>query len=188
MEVAVVILVVVVLVIAFLFGVSTASSLNPPSLGQPGDPKADASCAEACARWDNARQMQCSAKADEAGGRSRADGIRGEMFAALAAATAFAAAAVAALVAAAAATATIFGIPAGIVLTGVAIGLFAASATALAAAAVFAGQLVSAESDVNTKVATRRAWDGEVAAARQAVNSSCPIDAANACLSRAAPC
>lgn len=188
MEVAVIILVVVGIVIAFLIGAGTGSSLNPPSVGRPGDPKPDANCADACARWDNARQVQCSAKADEAAARSRADGIRGEMFAALAAGTALAAAGAAALAAAAVATATIFGIPAGIVLTGVAIGLFALAAAALVAATIFAGQLVAAESDVNSKAAARRTWDAEVASARQAVNATCPIDSANACLARAAPC
>lgn len=188
MGVVVVILVVVGVAIAFLIGLGTGSSLNPPSVERPGEPKADANCADACARWDNARQMQCNAKSDEAAARSRADGIRGQMLATLAAATTLAVAGAAALAAAAAATATIFGIPAGIVLTGVAIGLFVLAAAALAAAAIFTGQLVAAESDVNDKAATRRAWDTEVANARSAVNASCPIDAANACLSRAPPC
>lgn len=188
MEVGVVILIVVAVVIFFFIGLASGGAQNPASLGLPVKPSGDSSCKDACTRWDNARQMQCNAKADEAAARARADGIRGLMLGFLAAATSLTIAGAAALAAAAAATATIFGIPAGIVLTGVAIGLFVLAAAATASAAVFAGQLVSAEADVGAKSAIRRAWDTEVAAARADVNAKCPADEANHCLSRAPAC
>lgn len=136
MEVGIIILVVVVALIAFFIGIATGSARNPPSIERPGAPPGDANCKDACTRWDNARQAQCNAKADEAAARSRADGIRGQMLAFVAAATSLTIAGAAALAAAAAATATIFGIPAGVVLTGVAIGLFALAAAAAASAAM----------------------------------------------------
>jgi len=177
-----------VIVGLFFVGVGVGSAQNPPTVALPGDAPSELSCQSACSRWDNARQMLCGAKADEIAAKNRADGIRTSMLAFIATAVALTGAGVTALIAAAAATATFFGIPAGIVLTGVAIALFALAAAATAAAAVFAGELVVAEADAARKADARQKWDAEVALARSEVNAKCPVEQANACLSRAAPC
>lgn len=171
-----------------IIGFFIGKGQNTATVAPPGTPPGDTNCKDACARWDAARQAQCNAKTEEAAARGRADAIRNQMLAYTAAATSLTIAGAATLVAATAATATFFGIPAGIVLTAVAIGLFVLAAAATAAAAVFAGQLINAEAEVGTKSAARQAWDNEVAAARAAINAQCPIAEANACLSRTAPC
>jgi hypothetical protein len=171
----------------FVLGNKTGNAANPPTVlprhtDGPGD------CNQACIAWDNARQMQCGARADEVAARSRADGIRNAMIAALAAAVSLSVAGAATIAAAAAATATFFGIPAGIILTGIAIGLFVLAAAATAAALVLAGQLGAAEGDAAEKAMARQLWDAAVATARADVNRLCTTAEANACLSRPAPC
>lgn len=188
MEILIVIAVVVVVGGLVVLGFFTGRAQNPPTVASPGGASADGNCRQACARWDTARQMQCNSRADEAAARSRADAIRNQMLAFIAAATSLTIAGAATLVAAAAATATFFGIPAGIALTAVAIGLFVLAAAATASAAYFAGQLVAAEADVGSKAAARQAWDTEVASARAEVNARCSPEEANACLTRTAPC
>jgi hypothetical protein len=168
-------------------GYATGNANSPPTVSLPSGGRTD-DCQAACVAWDNARQMQCGARADEAAAKSRADGIRGMLVAAIAAAAALAAAAAATFVAAAAATATFFGIPAGIVLTGIAIGLSIAAATAAGAAIVLAGQLTAAEADLAEKASARQTWDAAVTTARDNVNKVCSVEQANACLSRTAPC
>ena len=169
-------------------GVATGNAGNPTTITLPGDAKSPADCAQACAAWDNARQMQCNAKADEAAARSRSDAIRGQMLALIAAAVALAAAGGAAIAAIAAASGTIIGIPIAAWLLGIAIGLFIAAAAAAAAAAVLAGQLVAADADAGRKASARMAWDTEVAMDRTKVSASCSLAEANACFSRTAPC
>lgn len=154
----------------------------PPEWEQPSN------CQEAAVAWDNARQLQCAAIADEAAARARAEAIRGQLHAAIAAGISLAAAAAGAAAAAAAATATIFGIPAGIVLWGVAAALGAASLGAFAAADFLGGMLAAAETDVAVKAAARREWDSMVAAGRAAINEACSQDQANNILGRTAPC
>jgi hypothetical protein len=188
MVIVITILVVVALAGLFASGVASGKAGNPPTASLPGDGKSSADCAQACARWDNARQMQCNAKADEAAARSRADGIRGLMLSFIASAVSMAVAGAAVIAAAAAAHATILGIPLAVWLTGIAIGLFVLAAAAFATAAVLAGQLVAAEQDSNAKATARSAWDAEVANARNEVNMKCPLAEASACLSRTAPC
>lgn len=180
---------VVVIVGATLFGLGVKSGTNgnPKTVAPPDRPSIQ-TCQEACAAWDNARQMQCNAKADEDAARARADSIRTEMLAFIAAAISLAAGAAATLVAAGVATATFFGIPLGVILTGIAIGLAVASGVASAAADVLAGQLVAAETDYGAKANARRGWDTEVANDRGQINLLCSIDEANACLSRSTPC
>lgn len=181
-------LVAFVLVVAFGLGVAAANGKTPANGASPESPRDGADCKAACARWDNARQSLCNAKSDEAAAVVRSEGARARFLAALASATSLGVAAAATFAAAAAATATIFGIPAGIVLTGVAVGLTIAAAAATAAAAVIAGELAVADDDVGRKGNVRRQWEREVADARMAVNQSCPPAEANACLSRTAPC
>lgn len=187
------IIVVVVLVVLALFtagsiGVAVANGNSPPLRDGPGKPPDGEDCKSACIRWDNARQSQCNAASDLALAMSRSEGARGRFAAALASATSLGIAAAATYVAAAAATATIFGIPAGIVLTGIAIGLTVAASAATLAAAVIAGELAVADDDVARKGSAKRAWDDEVANARKAVNANCPAAEANTCLSRTGPC
>lgn len=171
----------------YFWGVRSGGAGNPSTVSSPAGTDAT-DCREACSAWDNARQMLCSAKADEVAARSRADGIRGQVAVAIAAATALTAAGVAAAVAAAAATATFFGIPAGIVLAVIAAALFAAAVVSWAVASFLAGELTSAEADVGAKASVRQNWDAAVASARAAVNTMCDPAEANACLSRSAPC
>ncbi len=190
MEIIIAIAVVGVLGVLVGVGVATGKTGNPPTISLPEDEKSPADCQQACAAWDKARQMECRAKADEAAARSRADAIRGQMLASIAAAVSLSAAGVAALVAVGtvSATLTILAIPLVVWLLGIAIGLFIAAAAATAAAAVLAGQLVAAESDSAAKAAARSGWGTAVANARNEVNMKCPLGEANACLSRTAPC
>jgi len=171
----------------FALGLQTGKAANPPT-DVPKQRDAAVDCAQACTDWDNARQRQCGARSDEAAARSRADGIRNMMLAAIAAAVSLSVAGAATLVAAGVATATYFGIPAGIVLTAIAVALFVLAAAAFVAADVLAGQLAAAEADAAAKARARQEWDTAVAVARAAVNASCPTAEANACLSRQAPC
>ena len=181
-------LVVFVLVVAFSVGVAIANGGSPANGQSPGRTPDGEDCKAACARWDNARQSLCNTKSDEAAAVVRAEGARARFAAALASATSLAIAAAAAFAAAAAATATIFGIPAGVVLTGIAIGLTAAASAASLAAAAIAGELAVADDDVGRKASVRRQWEMEVSNARMAVNQNCPPAEANACLGRPSPC
>jgi hypothetical protein len=171
----------------FYWGSSKGSGDSPPTIPRPTGTDSN-DCRQACSAWDNARQMLCAAKADEAAARSRADGIRGQVAAATASAVSLGVGGAAAAAAATTATATFYGIPAGVVLWGIAIALFIASAAAWAAVAQLAGQLTAAEADVGVKASTRQSWDKAVVDARAAVNSLCTEAEANACLSRTAAC
>jgi len=179
--------IVVILGTVFIAGIRFGDGNKPATVALPGETSVEG-CAQACVAWDNARQMECNAKADEASARSQADAIRTQMLAFIAAAVSLGIAGAATLAAAGAATATFFGIPLGIVLTGIAIGLFVASAAALLYADFLAGQLVSAEADATKKAAARSAWSAAVTNARAQVNMKCNSAEANACLSRTAPC
>jgi hypothetical protein len=160
---------------------------SPPTVSSPtGADSGD--CRQACSAWDNARQMSCSAKSDESAARSRADGIRGQLLAAIAAAVALGVAAGAALGAVGAATGTIIGIPAALFLIRAAIALIVASALAWATAAFLTGELAAAEIDAAAKARARQGWDTAVVATSADVNSKCSLVEANACLSRSAPC
>lgn len=180
-------LIVTVGVLIYARGYNEGSGSNPRTV--PGPRSSDsADCKQACVAWDNARQMLCAAKDDEAAARSRADGIRGQLVAAITAAVSLGVAAAATAVAATAATASVFGIPAAVILWGIAIGLAAASAVAWAAAAYLGGELTAAEANVAAKASARQDWDSAVAGIRAAVNRLCTEAEANACLSRTAPC
>lgn len=167
----------------YFWGKRSGGASNPSTVTlPPGTDAAD--CAQACSDWDNARQMLCGAKSDDAAARSRADGIRGQLFAALAAEAALIAAAVTATVAA-----TVAVLPwVVVVLIVVAAILWLAVLALMATAAFLGGELNSAESDVATKASARQAWDNAVAADRATVNRTCSQAEANACLSRTAPC
>jgi hypothetical protein len=192
MEVGIIVIVAVVVLVGLaVAGYATGKAGSPPTISLPGDGTSGAGCPEACARWDNARQMQCNARADEAAARSRADAIRGQMLSFLAAAVSLLTAGALALAAVgtlAGSAITIFTIPLIVYLAGIAIGFLTAGAAAAAAAAVFAGQLIAAEQDASAKSAARAAWDAEVAKARNEVNMKCSLEEANACLGRPAPC
>lgn len=187
MAIGIVILILVIVGGVFVGGLQVGDSGSPATITLPGSTSAD-SCAQACVAWDNARQMECNAKADEAAARSRADAIRTQMLAFMASAVSLAIAGGATLAAAGTASATIFGIPLGIVLKAIAISLFVLAAAALLYADLLAGQLVSAEADATTKAAARSAWSTAVANARAEVNTKCSPAEANACLTRTAPC
>lgn len=181
-------LVAFVLVVAFSVGVAISNGASPANGPSPEKAPDGEDCKAACIRWDNARQSLCNAKSDESASVIRSESARVRFAVALATATALAVAAAATYAAAAAATATIFGIPAGIVLTGIAIGLTAAAAAASLAAAGIAGELAVADDDVGRKASVRRLWEMEVSNARMAVNQNCPPAEANACLGRPSPC
>lgn len=187
MLIGIIILIIVVVGAVFVSGIQVGDKGSPTTVSLPGDSSPDG-CAQACAAWDKARQMECIAKADEASARARADAIRTQMLAFIASAVSLGIAGGATLAAAGVATATIFGIPLGIVLTAVAISLFVLAAAAFLYADFLAGQLVAAEADATRKAAARSAWSTAVATARAQVNSSCSVAEANACLSRTAPC
>lgn len=171
----------------YMAGQAAGRRDNPPTVSEPS-PAPTAACDAACKAWDFARQMQCSANADEAAARSRADGIRNEALGVLAGAFLLAGAGAGLVAAAGAATATVFGIPAGVLLMAAAIAMFAAAAAAFSLADFLFGQLAAAERDVADKAAIRQAWDAETVRTRNEVNANCTIDQANACLSRSAPC
>jgi hypothetical protein len=187
MAIGIIILIVVIVGAVFVSGLQAGSNASPTTITLPGSATADG-CAQACVAWDNARQMECNAKADEAAARSRADAIRTQMLAFVASAVSLGIAGGATLAAAGAATATIFGIPLGIILTAIAVSLFVLAAAAFLYADFLAGQLVSAEADATNKSAARNAWSTAVANARAQVNKNCSPAEANACLSRTAPC
>jgi hypothetical protein len=172
----------------YFYGRSIGEKGNPRTIEAPGESSKSSDCAEACAKFDNARQMQCIAKADEAAAKSRVEAIRRDELAAIGTATSFTIAAGVALTAAITTTATIFGIPAGLVLFAVAASLFSLAAAAFAFALNFAGQLAIAKDDAAIKTARRQAWDAEVASARKAVHNSCTTTEANNCLSIPSPC
>ena len=98
---------------------------NGPHGSKPGG------CEDASKQWDAARQMACNAKRDQDAAHLIAADLRAQVIAATAVHVALVIAAVATFAAAAAAIATVFGIPAGLILTGVAIGLTVAAAAAL---------------------------------------------------------
>lgn len=175
------------LIVVYLSGRSSSKKDNPITIPGPGASQV-ATCAEACTRWDNARQMLCIAKTDEAAAKSRVESLRRDELAALATATSFTLAGGVALAKAAVATATVFGIPAGIILAALAASLFATAALAFGVALNFAGQLATAREDSARKVATRQEWDTEVASARAAVHQICTTAEGNNCLSIPAPC
>lgn len=166
----------------YFWGTRKGGGDSPTTVASPtaSDP---ADCQQACRDWDRARQMLCAAKADEQAARDRANGIRGQLAAAIAAATALTAAGIAAAVAAAAS-----GWPAILFLAIVTAVLFASALIAWVAAEFLGGQLSSAEADLAEKAKVRAEWDAAVVAARDAVNAKCSLAEANACLSRTAPC
>src|SRR2546430_2450783 len=132
----------VALAAATYLGAKSGTAANPPTIVSPAGSSA-ADCKTACAAFDSARQMQCIARANEATARSRADSIRAQMFAFIAAAAVLAASAAATLALAVAAAASFFGIPLAIVLRAAAAGLAVAAAAAATMAANLAGQLAA---------------------------------------------
>ncbi len=187
MVIGIIILIIVVAGAVFVSGLRVGDGGSPATITLPGSTSADG-CAQACVAWDNARQMECNAKADEAAARSRADAIRTQMLAFAGLAVTLGIAGGVSLAAAGAATATIFGIPLGIILTAIAVALFILAAAAFLYADFLAGQLVAAEADATKKAAARSAWSTAVTNARAQVNMKCSPAEANACLTRTAPC
>ncbi len=188
-----VVIIALVIIAAFVgaavIGRAAGQTGSPPTISAPPkDPTGGNSCESACSEWDNARQQSCNAQRDEAGARSRADGVRGQVAAATATAVSLGTAAAVAFAAAAAAAGTIFGLPAAAVLTGIAIGLAAAAAAALLTVVAFTAALTAAEDDLLAKTRVRQGWDAEVARLRALINTQCPPEKANACLSRPNPC
>lgn len=159
----------------------------PPTQDGPGGSKPDG-CEDASKQWDAARQMACNAKRDQDAAHLIAADLRAQVIAATAVHVALVIAAVATFAAAAAAIATVFGIPAGLILTGVAIGLTVAAAAALLVVVGLTGSLTAADDDLLAKIRVRQAWDTEVARLRAAILSACPPETANAVLSRPGPC
>jgi hypothetical protein len=158
-------------------GGDSPATVTGPAASDPAD------CQQACVAWDNARQMQCSARADEQAARDRANGLRGQVAAAIAFAATVLAAAIAATVAAASA-----GWPAIVFLAIAAAIAWLLFAAATAASLFLGGLLSSAEADAAAKSKVRSDWDQAVADARAQVNAKCSPAEANACLSRTAPC
>jgi hypothetical protein len=174
----------------FAAGLAAGGAGNPLTVAPPSIKPAEG-CLDACRAWDNARQMQCNAAADEKAARKRADAIRGALFALLALAGVLLGAAITASVAiggAVASSVTIAGIALAVWLAGIAIAMFAAAATTIAAATFLAGQLVAADADAGLKANRRQQWDAEVARTRIVVNQACTLAEASLCLSRTAPC
>lgn len=173
---------------AAILGREFGKSRLPPTQDGPGKGSAADGCDAVAAAWDNARQMSCNAHRDEDSAHRLANELRTQVIAATAVQVALTIAAIATFAAAAAATATVFGIPAGLVLTGVAIGLTVAAATALLVVIGLTASLTAADDDVLAKTRVRQAWDAETARLRASVISACPPEKANATLSRPGPC
>ena len=187
MAIGIIILILVVVGTVFIAGLKVGNDGSAATITLPDSTSAE-NCAQSCVAWDNARQMECNAKADETTARLRADAIRSQMIAFIATAVSLGTAGAVAIAAAGAASATIFGIPLGIILTAIAVSLFVLAAAAFLYADFLAGQLVSAEADATKKSAARTAWSTAVTNARAQVNMKCSPAEANACLSRTAPC
>lgn len=166
----------------YFWGVRDGGGDSPPTVTAPA-PSDPGDCQAACVAWDNARQMQCSARADEQAARDRANGLRGQVAAAIAFAATVLGAAIAVTIAAVSA-----GWPAIVFLAIAAAIAWSLFAAATAASLFLGGQLSSAEADAAAKSQARADWDAAVAAARAQVNSQCSPAEANACLSRTAPC
>ena len=81
-----------------------------------------------------------------------------------------------------------FGIPAGIVLTGVAIGLTVAAAAALLVLVGLTASLTAADDDLLLKIRNRQDWDNRAGDLRAAINRTCSIERAEAALARPGPC
>lgn len=159
----------------------------PPAQDGPSASKPEG-CENSIKEWDDARQKACNAKREQDAAQILATDLRGQVVAATAVHVALVIAAVATYAAAAAATATIFGIPAGIVLTGVAIGLTVAAAAALLVLVGLTASLTAADDDLLLKIRNRQDWDNRVADLRAAINRTCPIERADAALARPGPC
>lgn len=188
MVVVIVLVIVAALAGAFILGRAGSSNASPPTIAPPADGSSTSDCDQACVAWDNARQTACNAKSDEAAARAQIDGIRSQLNTAIAAAVSLGVAAAATFAAAAAATATFFGIPAGLVLLGIAIGLAVAAGAALLLVTAWTGALTAADSDLAAKTSARNLWEAEVARLRAQVNANCPQEKASACLNRPSPC
>ena len=172
---------------AAVLGRAFGSSRLPPAQDGPGGSKPEG-CEGAIKAWDDARQKACNAKREQDAAQILAADLRGQVVAATAAHVALVVAAVITYAAAAAATATIFGIPAGIVLTGIAIGLTVAAAAALLVLVGLTASLTAADDDLLKKIGNRQAWDNDVTRLRAAINGACSTDRAEAALSRPALC
>jgi hypothetical protein len=159
----------------------------PPAQDGPGGSKPEG-CENSIKEWDDARQKACNAKREQDAAQILAADLRGQVVAATAVHVALVIAAVATYAAAAAATATVFGIPAGIVLTGVAIGLTVAAAAALLVLVALTASLTAADDDLLRKIRNRQDWDNRVGDLRAAINRTCPIERAEAALARPGPC
>jgi len=177
----------VAIVGAAILGREFGRTRLPPTQDGPDRSKPDG-CEDASKHWDQARQMACNAKRDQDAAHLIASDLRAQVIAATAVQIALTVAAVVTYAAAAAATATIFGIPAGIVLTGIAIGLTVAAAAALLVVIGLTASLTAADDDLLAKIRVRQAWDAEVARLRAAILSACAPETANAVLSRPGPC
>lgn len=173
---------------AAVLGRGFGSSRLPPTIEGPVKGSGEGGCENAAAEWDKARQNACNAKSDEAAAHRHAADLRGQVAAATAAHLALVVAAIATYAAAAAATATVFGIPAGIVLTGVAIGLTVAAAAALLVLIGLTAALTAADDDLRDKMLARQQWEGKAAAERERINRECPPERAQEVLSRPSPC
>ncbi len=187
---------VVIFVLGAIFLVVAAAALGrgfgssglPPTIDGPVKGDGKGGCEEAAAKWDEARQNVCNAKSDEEAAFRLAGDVRGQVVAATATHLALVVAAIATYAAAAAATATVFGIPAGIVLTGVAIGLTVAAAAALLVLIALTAALTAADEDLREKVRARHDWEAKVAAERERIKRECSEERAQAVLSRPGPC
>lgn len=188
MVVIIALMIVVAVAGAFIIGRAAGSNGSSPTVPAPNRDGGSSECDKVGAEWDNARQMACNAKSDEAAARNRVENARSQLAVAIATAVSLGTAAAATFVAAAAATATIFGIPAGIVLTGIAIGLVAAAAAATLLVIAWTGALTAADDDLAQKSRARNQWETEVARLRAAINANCPPEKANSFLGRPGPC
>lgn len=160
----------------------------PPAIDGPVKGAAEGDCDTAGAKWDEARQNVCRAKGDEDAAFRLADQMRAQVVAATAAHLALVIAAAATYVAAAAATATFFGIPAGIVLTAIAVGLTVAAAAALLVLTGLSGALTAADDDVRAKIRLRQDWEAARENWRKRIMDQCPAEKRDAWLSLPGPC
>jgi len=160
----------------YIIGRLIGASGNPPTVTVGQNDEETTQCTELCNQYDARRSQRCNAEKDEATAKARADALRGQFLAFLAAAVSLVVAAGAAAV-----------IP--LVGTAVAAALAAAAAVFFALAAVTAGQMAAADIDLANKAkAAQDARAAEAAARALLVQKCASPDAVDKCLLRPAPC
>jgi hypothetical protein len=165
-----------VVVVLYVIGRVVGAASNPPTVTVGSNDSETTECRDLCNQWDARRQERCNAEKDEVTAKARADALRSQFLAYIAAGVALAGAAVAA------ASIPFFG-------TAIAAGLAAAAAVFFALATFTAGQLGAAEIDLAQKAKAAQDARAAEAAARALLVQKCTnSQEVTTCLARPSPC